>query len=150
MNTARFPGFRLINEFNFAARSSINKPLVPRLMKSDDLDHRKNVLLIGPSGTGQSPLARHGRVRSRVMRPNLPRHRTHHPTPWSQGGSITPSQPTSPCKLDLINLDELGDIPANKAVATNRFTFKHSRLAETLRLVSMQYWHRFDNAGSSI
>jgi len=57
LKAARFPAVKLLDEFDFAARSSVNKPLVLLLAKGDYLDKRENILLVGPSGTGKSHLA---------------------------------------------------------------------------------------------
>ena len=57
LKAARFPAAKLLDEFDFAARPSVNKPLVLLLAKGDYLDKRENILLVGPSGTGKSHLA---------------------------------------------------------------------------------------------
>jgi len=50
---ARFPAAKLLDEFDFAARPSVNKPLVLDLVRGDYLARRENILLVGPSGTGK-------------------------------------------------------------------------------------------------
>ena len=57
LKLARFPAHKLLDEFDFPARPSVNKPLVLQLLKGECLDQRENVLLVGPSGTGKSHLA---------------------------------------------------------------------------------------------
>ena len=54
---ARFPASKTLEEFDFAARLSLNKPLVLELMKGDWIDQRENLLLVGPSGTGKTHVA---------------------------------------------------------------------------------------------
>ena len=57
LKAARFPAAKLLDEFDFATRPSVNKPLVLQLVQRDYLEKRENVLLVGPSGTGKSHLA---------------------------------------------------------------------------------------------
>ncbi len=57
LKAARFPTAKLLDEFEFSARPSVNKPLVLELMQGEYLDRRENILLVGPSGTGKTHLA---------------------------------------------------------------------------------------------
>ena len=57
LKMARFPACKLLDEFDFSARPSINKPQVLQLIQGEYLDRRENVLLVGPSGTGKTHLA---------------------------------------------------------------------------------------------
>src|ERR1044071_2645685 len=47
LKAARFPAHKLLDEFDFSSRPSINKPLVLELIKGDYLDNRENILLVG-------------------------------------------------------------------------------------------------------
>ena len=57
LKAARFPAHKLLDEFDFSARPSINKPLLLQLVQGEYLDKRENLLFVGPSGTGKSHLA---------------------------------------------------------------------------------------------
>jgi DNA replication protein DnaC len=57
LKAARFPAHKLLDEFDFSARPSLNKPLLLELVKGEYLDKRENLLFVGPSGTGKSHLA---------------------------------------------------------------------------------------------
>jgi DNA replication protein DnaC len=57
LKAARFPASKTLDEFDFDARPSLNKPLVLELAKGDWIDKRENLLLVGPSGTGKTHLA---------------------------------------------------------------------------------------------
>lgn len=54
---ARFPSPKTLDEFDFAAQPSVNKPLVLELIKGEYLAKRENLILIGASGTGKTHLA---------------------------------------------------------------------------------------------
>lgn len=57
LKAARFPSSKTLDEFDFDARPSLNKPLVLELAKGDWIDKRENLLLVGPSGTGKTHVA---------------------------------------------------------------------------------------------
>ena len=120
LKAARFPTAKLLDEFDFSARPSVNKPLVLDLVRGDYLTRRENILLVGPSGTGKTHLAtalgmaacaqgkrvRFWRVtelittlREADQERQLLRMRSH----------LT--------KLDLLILDEFGYVPTSKAGA---------------------------------
>lgn len=120
LKAARFPAAKLLDEFDFAARPSINKPLVLQLIQGDYLDQRENILLVGPSGTGKSHLAtalgmaacaqgrkvRFFRV-TELITQLLEAKEERLLLRYRQGLN----------KLDLLILDELGYVPASKAGA---------------------------------
>ena len=57
LKATRFPATKMLDEFDFASRPSVNKPKVLELVKGEYLDRRENILLVGPSGTGKTHLA---------------------------------------------------------------------------------------------
>ena len=57
LKAAKFPYQKTLDEFDFGAARSINKPLVLELMRGDYLDRRENLLLVGSSGSGKTHLA---------------------------------------------------------------------------------------------
>ena len=54
IKAAKFPLLKTIDSFDFASQKSVNEPLVRELLRCEFIDHRKNVLLIGNSGTGKA------------------------------------------------------------------------------------------------
>ncbi|OWK37429.1 Mobile element protein [Fimbriiglobus ruber] len=54
LKAARFPAPKTLAEFDFAARPSVNKPLILDLARGDYLGKRENVPLAGLSGTGKT------------------------------------------------------------------------------------------------
>ena len=117
---ARFPATKMLDEFDFASRPSVNKPKVLELVKGEYLDRRENLLLVGPSGTGKTHLATAFGMAA-----------------CSQGRKVRFFRVTELvtllmeakeerqlmrlrqllAKLDLLVLDELGYVPASKVGA---------------------------------
>ena len=120
LKSARFPAPKTLDEFDFAARPSVNKPQLLDLIRGDYLSKRENVLLVGPSGTGKTHLAtalgmaacaqgkrvRFWRVTELIT--------TLREADQERQLLRLRSQLT---KLDLLILDELGYVPASKAGA---------------------------------
>ena len=120
LKAARFPAHKLLDEFDFSARPSVNKPLLLQLVKGEYLDKRENILLVGPSGTGKSHLAtalgmaacaqgrkvRFFRVTELITLLLEAKEERQLLRLRQQLG-----------KLDLLILDELGYVPASKAGA---------------------------------
>ncbi len=120
LKTARFPAHKTLDEFDFKARPSVNKPLMLQLLQGEYLDQRENILLVGPSGTGKSHLAislgiaacgqgkkvRFFRVTELIT---LLLEAKEERQLLRLRGQLA--------KLDLLILDELGYVPASKAGA---------------------------------
>jgi DNA replication protein DnaC len=120
LKAARFPAHKTLDEFDFQARPSVNKPLVLQLIQGDYLEQRENILLVGPSGTGKSHLATslgiaacgHGK-RVRFFR--VTELITLLLEAKEERQLLRLRQQLA--KLDLLVLDELGYVPASKAGA---------------------------------
>jgi DNA replication protein DnaC len=120
LKAARLPAEKTLAEFDFAARPSVNKPLVLDLARGDYLGRRENVLLVGPSGTGKSHLAT-GLAMAACAQGRRVRF-------WRVTELITTLREADQdrhllrlrqqlAKLDLLVLDEFGYVPASKAGA---------------------------------
>lgn len=57
LKAAKFPYHKTLDDFDFEAQPSINKPLVLELLRGDYLEKRENILLVGNSGTGKTHVA---------------------------------------------------------------------------------------------
>jgi DNA replication protein DnaC len=57
LKAAKFPTHKTLEEFDFKARPSVNKPLLLELLRGDYLGKQENVLFVGNSGTGKTFLA---------------------------------------------------------------------------------------------
>lgn len=53
LKAARFPNYKTLDTFEFAAQPSLNKPLITELLRGEYIDQRENILLVGNSGTGK-------------------------------------------------------------------------------------------------
>jgi DNA replication protein DnaC len=120
LKAARLPAPKTLAEFDFAARPSVNKPLVLDLARGDYLGRRENVLLVGPSGTGKTHLAT-GLAMAACAQGRRVRF-------WRVTELITTLREADDgrhllrlrqqlAKLDLLVLDEFGYVPASKAGA---------------------------------
>lgn len=120
LKAARRPAEKTLAEFDFAARPSVNKPLVLDLARGDYLGRRENVLLVGPSGTGKTHLAT-GLAMAACAQGKRVRF-------WRVTELVTTLREADDgrqllrlrgqlAKLDLLVLDEFGYVPASKAGA---------------------------------
>ena len=57
IKAARFTATKSLDSFDFAAISSLNKPLVMELARSEYIQRRENIIALGPSGTGKTHIA---------------------------------------------------------------------------------------------
>jgi DNA replication protein DnaC len=120
LKAARFPAHKTLDEFDFQARPSVNKPLVLQLIQGDYLEQRENILLVGPSGTGKSHLATSLGIAAcgqgqRVRFFRVTELITLLLEAREERQLLRIRQQLA--KLDLLVLDELGYVPASKAGA---------------------------------
>jgi DNA replication protein DnaC len=120
LKAARFPTHKALDEFDFLARPSLNKPLVIELARGDYLDRRENLLIVGPSGTGKTHLATALGIAAcgqgkRVRFWRVTELITSLLEAKEERQLLRMRQHLS--KLDLLILDEFGYVPASKAGA---------------------------------
>ena len=84
LKAARFPAAKTLDEFDFTARPSVNKPLMLELVHGDYLDRARTSCWSVPAGPASRIWRRpgDGRLRPRPQGPLLPRHRTDHAAAW--------------------------------------------------------------------
>lgn len=120
LKAARFPAPKTLDEFDFAARPSVNKAQILDLARGDYLTRRENVLFVGPSGTGKTHLATALAMAACAQGKKV--------RFWRVTELITTLREAEQdrlllrlrhqlAKLDLLVLDEFGYVPASKAGA---------------------------------
>ena len=57
LKDAKFPTYKTLENFDFAAQPSVNKPLMTELVRCGYIEARENILLVGNAGTGKTHLA---------------------------------------------------------------------------------------------
>ena len=57
IKAAKFPASKSLDSFDFKVIPSLNKALTLQLARCEFVDHRQNVIALGPSGTGKSHIA---------------------------------------------------------------------------------------------
>src|SRR5271154_1980045 len=57
IRAARFPSHKTLEEFDFSFQRSVKKQVIEPLGQLDFLHGKENVVLLGPPGTGKTPLA---------------------------------------------------------------------------------------------
>src|SRR5262245_10534834 len=120
LKAARFPTPKTLDEFDFAARPSVSKPLLLDLARGDYLTKRENILFVGPSGTGKTHLATALGMAACAQGKKV--------RFWRVTELITTLREAEQdrqllrlrhqlARLDLLILDEFGYVPASKAGA---------------------------------
>ncbi len=57
IRAARFPTVKSLESFDFTVIPSLNKTLVLELARSEYIERRENIIVLGPSGTGKTHIA---------------------------------------------------------------------------------------------
>jgi DNA replication protein DnaC len=57
LKDAKFPNYKTLEDFKFAAQPTLNRPLVSELMRGEYIEKRETVILFGHPGTGKTHLA---------------------------------------------------------------------------------------------
>lgn len=120
LKAARFPAHKTLDNFDFAARPSVNKPLLIDLLRGEYLDKRENILFIGGSGTGKTHIAIALGIAACQQGKKVRFYRvTELITLLLEAKEERQLQRmrTLLSKLDLLILDELGYVPASKSGA---------------------------------
>lgn len=127
---ASFPTIKNLDEYDFSALPSLNKPLVLQLFKGDFLSDKENVIFLGGIGTGKTHLAialgaqaclQNKKVKfstvGGLIHELLDAQREHRLIRFQQ--QLT--------KIDLLILDELGMVPYDKDGASLLFQIISAR-----------------------
>ena len=118
LKAAKFASHKSLDEFDFSAQPTLNKPLVLELMRGDYLDSRENILLVGNSGTGKTHVATALGIAACGQGKRVRFYRvTELITLLMEAREERQllRLRTQLAKQDLLILDELGYVPASKA-----------------------------------
>lgn len=139
LKAAKFPTLKTLENFDFAARPSVNKMLIAELARCEYIDKRENILLIGNPGTGKSHLATAlaAEACQRGYRVRFFR-TTELVTALIEARNEMSflRLKTQLAKLDLLVLDELGYVPASKVGAELLFDVVSTAYERTSLIVT--------------
>ncbi len=136
---ACFPTLKTLEDFDFRAQPSINKPLVKELLRGTYIEHHENVLMVGNPGTGKTHLATVLALEACSQGRRVQFWRvTHLITQLLEAREERHLMRIKQhlAKQDLIVLDELGYVPASKAGAELLFEVISTAYERTSLLVT--------------
>jgi DNA replication protein DnaC len=120
LTAAKFPHLKSLDEFDFTAQPSLNRPLILELARGEFIDRRESVILLGGPGTGKTPGAvgvaaaacqRGRKVRFYRVTELLTQ------LLEAREERVLGRLRTQLARLDLLILDELGYVPASQVGA---------------------------------
>jgi DNA replication protein DnaC len=117
LKAAKFPTIKTLENFDFAARPSVNKVLIAELTRCEWIDKRENLILIGNPGTGKSHLATALAAQACARGYRVRFYRTTELVTAlieARDERTFLRLKTQLARLDLLVLDELGYVPASK------------------------------------
>ncbi len=120
LKAAKFPTIKTLENFDFAARPSVNKVLIAELARCEWIDKRENVLMIGNPGTGKSHLATALAAQACAKGYRVRFYRTTELVTAlieARDERSFMRLKSQFVRLDLLVLDELGYVPASKVGA---------------------------------
>ena len=139
LKAARFPTIKTFENFDFAARPSVNKMLIAELARCEYIDKRENILMIGNPGTGKSHLAiaLAAEACARGYRVRFFRTTELVTALIEARNELSFLRLKSQlAKLDLLVLDELGYVPASKVGAELLFDVVSTAYERTSLIVT--------------
>lgn len=117
LKSAKFPGIKTLESFDFKAQPTVNKGLVVDLMRGEYIQKRENVILVGNSGTGKTHLGTALGVAACAQGKKVRFWRVTELVTLlmeAQEQRMLSRMKAAIGKLDLLILDELGYVPASK------------------------------------
>jgi DNA replication protein DnaC len=120
LKAAKFPTLKTLENFDFAARPSVNKVLIAELARCEWIDKRENLLMIGNPGTGKSHLATALAAQACARGYRVRFFRTTELVTTlieARDERSFMRLKAQLARLDLLVLDELGYVPASKVGA---------------------------------
>ena len=139
VKAARFPQLKSLDDFDFAAQPSLNRPLILELARAEFVDRRECVILVGNPGAGKTHVAtaiaaacchRGKKVRFHRVTELLTQ------LLEAREDRALGRLRTQLARLDLLVLDEFGYVPASQAGAELLFDVVSTAYERTSLIVT--------------